>query len=63
MLNTFGLLIGRLLFSYIASFLLIFVFKRFRYREATRTLHGRYGIALILILFTLPAMVHMGNRL
>lgn len=52
-----GNLIGRIVFAYIAAWLVALIVKRFQYRPSVQLLHSRWGLVAVFLLFLLPMAV------
>jgi len=61
--NLLGSLFGRLLFSYLFVWLVLFIFSRFKYSLAVSRTHSVGGVGAVLVVFLLPLAAQYGAML
>lgn len=57
-----GFIIGRLLGAYLTVWLVLFLVKKFRYKESVAALHSRGGIIAVVSLFVIVGLVSLGKQ-
>lgn len=58
-----GMLVGRLVFSYLLVWFFIFLIRKFEFRASIKTLHSLPGLGAVLLIFLLPLLGQIGGRL
>lgn len=58
-----GMLVGRLVFSYLLVWFCIFLIRRFEFRASIKTLHSLPGLVAVLLIFVLPLLDHFRGNL
>ncbi|MGH1539014.1 MAG: hypothetical protein ACRBHB_01205 [Arenicella sp.] len=58
-----GVLLGRFLFSYLLVFVILLMMSKFRFKQAVSRLHSWKALLAVFLIFLLPLLATMGQRL